>query len=412
MKKLIFFFPIILIAFLSYSQITPTSLGVYGAYYDIQGDNNGTIHILWLDNGWAKYGQIVDRGVENQITIPGLARLEVGFNKLKPRISVKPDGTEVHFVFIPFGDDTRFMHVWSNDFNDWSEWNKEEIFDANTVNASGHVVYPAMAVDASGVLHAVTSYWDSTSGFVPIYYFRKAVGGSWVRQANITARDADYYWSDMYTDSSGNVHMTWDKNKKILQYRTAPSGGNLADSTTITLPARTDRNKESDVFVDTAGNVHVAALSYDDPGSVVGIDYWSKPVGGSFSTPVQASLGNFALAAVYHPNPAVIANGLDMVAVAWGDKLSPTKVSVSLYNGTGWTKYVVDNNANFLEETKPSMALNSTTAYLVWRGAEGDILLQTFDFASFGVLSPSGEKSGGLPRLMISGGVLKMQPEM
>ncbi len=384
MKKTLLTLIFISLSFVIYSQ-DPIHLGVYGAYYDIKSDNNGTIHLLWIDGGRAKYGQIVGDHVVNKITIPNILRGEVNSRKFRPRIAVKPDGTEVHFVWVSPNstNSKRFMHSWKDSSG---TWRKETIYNSNP----NYVQYPAITVDSAGVVHATCIKWRYSSDNHPILYFRKAVGGSWIRQTNLAGWGAKHLWMTMFTDSTGKVHITWDRNKRVLQYRTAPSGGNLANSTTVTLPKVHGRNKQSDVYVDNLGNVHVAALSYNDPGHIVGIDYWSKPAGAAFRSPVRASASDFRVSN-YLPHPVVIANSLNMVAVSWADKFGAhAKIRASLYDGTKWTQYTLDETGLFFLNTKTALAMNSTTAFLVWRSASGELSLKTFDFNVTGVISPNG----------------------
>lgn len=390
MKKLIFVTLLISLAFIGYSQEI-SNLGISGGYYDIKSDNTGTVHIIWLDlNGWAKYGQIVNRQVVNQITIPNLARSEVNYRKFRPRIAVRPDGKEVHFSWVtPSSYPTKLMHAWKNSSG---VWNRETIY---TPPANNYVEYPAVTVDSAGVTHASCIQWKNNDSTHPVLYFRKPAGGSWAQQANIAPDTSKQLWITLFTDSSGNVHVTWDSNdKKFINYRSAPSGGNLGSSTTTTLGSNWDHNKQSDVFVDTSGNVHVAALSYDDPGTHVGFDYWSKPVGSGFTAPKKILADPFYVSR-YFPHPVVIGHSQDMVAVSWAEGVlgTPMDIRVATYNGSDWILYTLDTTANFNEWTKTALALNSTTAFLVWRSSDKTFNLATFDFNMTGVISPNGGES-------------------
>jgi len=382
MKKLIFFFFILFLMFFSLNSQNVSSLGIVGTYYDIRSDNTGTIHIIWTDNGWQKYGQIVNRQVVNQVTIPVLDRNEVSYRKFRPRLSVKPDGSEVHFVWAtPLYQSKDLMHAWKDSVG---TWRKEKIF-----TSSKFIVYPTFTVDSSGVYHAACIEDTGTSLLINIAYYRKPSGGEWTRMGDIAPRTAEHKWPNLFTDTGGNVHITWDKNKDYIQYRSTSSGGDLSASSTTTLPILHTGNKQAEVFADAVGNVHVAALSYNSPGSAGGIDYWVKPVGGGFSTPIQVTGGDFSLM-VYFPHPAVIARSTDLVAVSWVEEpRSPATVKVAIYNG-GWTVYTLSKTANVTLDTRTTMAMDDESAYLIWREYDGSLWLATFDYAVFGVLSPNG----------------------
>ncbi len=392
MKKFIIIVFTLFILFFSLNSQTISSLGVSGSYYDIRSDNNGTIHIIWIENGWQKYGQIVNRQIVNQVTIPVLNRSEVITKKFRPRLAVKPDGSEVHFVWAtPLSKSKDLMHCWRDS---GGTWRKEKIY-----TSSKYMLAPAFAVDSSGVWHAAVVGDNGANVIHPIVYFRKAVGASWERMTNIAPATREFLWPNLFTDTNGNVHITWDKDKDFIQYRYAPSGGDLSTSTTITLPNLHPHNKESEVFADSLGNVHVAALSFQNGGTPGGIDYWVKPAGGSFSTAITVSGAAFPIIS-YFPYPAIIARSTDMVAVSWARTNStsnPATIEVATYDGS-WTIYTISTTANVKADTRTTMAMDNSTAYLVWREGDQVLYLATFDYAMFGVISPNGGEKWGVEK--------------
>ncbi len=389
MKKLAVVSFFIFILFISLSSQTISSLGVSGQYYDIRSDNNGTIHLLWIDDGIAKYGQIVNRQVVNQITIGEIEFNEVNYRKVRPRLSVKPDGTEVHFVWVtPLYQSTDLMHCWRNSAGTWV---KEKIY-----TASGTYKYnlaPTFAADSSGVWHAAVIEDNGSNVLHPVAYFRKAVGGAWTRMTNLAPATKEHLWPNLFTDTNGNVHITWDMDKDFIQYRYAPSGGDLSTATTITLPRHFPHNKQSEVFADASGNVYVAALSYPDGGTPGNIDYWIKPAGGNFSSGETVSGTPWPLEG-YFAYPAVIARSPSLVAVSWAEALTPSHpatVRASVYNGE-WTLYTLSPTANFKTDTRTAMAMDNSSAYLIWRENDTNrtIYLATFDYAVSGLITPNG----------------------
>jgi len=388
-KTLIFIFLITAVMFSFGQEVSDVSdLGITGEYYDIRSDNNGAVHILWRDGGWMKYGQIVNRQVVNQETIPVLNWGEVNYVKFRPRLAVKPDGTSVHFTWVtPASGPRTVRHCWRNSSGSWAV---EDLYTTST----RYVQYPAITVDSTGMVHATFISWVSSSDHHPVHYFRKPAGGGWAQESNLAASDAKHLWCTLYTDSSGNVHASWDRNKQAVQYRYAASGGNLANSSTWTLPTTYGRNKESEVAVDSLGNVHVAAMAYDDPGLYVGYDYWYKPAGGSFQSPLRASDADFKVMN-YFGYPAILGETQNMVAVSWAEPLNGyagdgATIRVATYNGSGWTHYTFDTTADFKTDTRTAMAKNSTTAFMVWRNGNDTLSLATLDFATSGILSPNG----------------------
>jgi len=393
MKKLIFLSFIIFISFFTINSQTVSSLGITGTYYDIRADNNGNIHILWIDNGWAKYGQIVNRQVVNQVTINVVDWNEVNYRKVRPRLSVKPDGSEVHFVWVtPFFKSKDFIHCWRDS---GGTWRREKI-----VTVKNFCLAPTFTVDSSGVYHAVVIEDTGGSLLHPVAYWRKAPGGGWIKKTNLAPATKEHLWPNLFTDMNGNVHITWDEDKDIIKYRYAASGGDLSTSATMTLSNLHPHNKQSEIFADASGNVYVAALSYYTPGTQGGIDYWVKPVGGSFSTSVRISGPDFPLKE-YFPFPAVIARSPDMVAVSWAQTkylTQPAAIGVAVYDGAWQPVEYLSTTANFKADTRTTMAMNDETAFMVWREGDQMLYLATFDYALFGVLSPNGGENWSINR--------------
>jgi len=188
----------------------------------------------------------------------------------------------------------------------------------------------------------------------------------------------------MFVDHNGRVHVVWNDNKIEMRYKYCESGDYLSSGTTITLPRDTPKLQRPEVFVDRNDNVHIVCNAHMLNGMDFHIGYWTKTMSEtSFPNPVHVNIDMFTLTD-YIPYPSVAAVSQERVFVsyAWdSDDTEPAEeVFVSTNDSTvgNWTVYPIGKGA-FQEETRSVMAVTDDTVYMVFRGLDGNLLLETYD---------------------------------
>lgn len=364
--KLIHIFLILIFLFVSMPAQEYVDLIEKGDYFDVESDANNVVHIFWLRLGTAYYGQIKDNKIVNKETVSGFGLFSP--NKFKPRISVKPDGSEVHIAYTQKDiDPTAIKHAYRDSGGAWH-------FNTAYKEAGRLVQYPSCAVDGEGVVHIVFIRYSKGSPSLPVMYVRKAPGGSYVEKAHISAKSLKNIWPDIYSDKKGDVHLVWSISKETIHYRCIKAGGDFGESRYVKLPNIHRMNKQPDVFVDEEDNIHVTSLSYELPGQWVHIDHLDAELDTlNFNTPEHASVDLFELHAEYHSDPTVAAKNPDLVYVAWAqgntnDLIQKVKLSTKI-DGV-WKKITLDNDAVLKAKTRPVSTMTRNRVYIVWRARE------------------------------------------
>jgi len=145
---------------------------------------------------------------------------------------------------------------------------------------SGYSGAPAIAVDASGRLHAV--WQDNTPGNYEIYYRKSTNGGvSWTTSKRLT-------WTSGYSgapaiavDASGNPHVVWHDNTSgnyEIYHKKSTTGG-VSWTTAKRFTTTSGPSQNPDIAVDASGNPHVVWQD-NTPGNEE-IYYRKSPDGGT-----------------------------------------------------------------------------------------------------------------------------------
>jgi len=375
---------LLLILMLAFSWLIngAEKLNVTSKYYDIQADNNNNVHIIYLDGrrkAW--HGQIVNNaGTWQIVNITDTGATAVEPKKIRPRISVRPDGQEVHFTWVAntSSDPTELHHCWKNSSG---TWNQEIV---QTLTGGWYWQYPDVGIDANGVTHITAMKWRYSTSDAPIIYKRKAPGGSWTNQTDIAPATSKNIWNVIFVDYAGRVHVVWNDNKNAIRYKYCNSGGYLSSGTTITLPKYGAKQQRPEVFADRNNNVHVVCNSHDTTGMIFDINYWIKTVSQtSFPAPVQVNINPFTLkryAILPYPSVGAVSAERAVVSYAWDSDVDDTfeEVYISTNESGSWTVYPV-GEGDFTDYTRSVIAVSNDTGYLVWRGTDGYLRLETYD---------------------------------
>ncbi len=376
MKKNLMFLVLLTLAFSLFLFADDTGtiidLNVDAKWYDAKSDNNGTVHLIWITkDGAVYYGQIIGETLVNQEFVSIASKVTT--KKYRPRISVAPDGSSVHFCWrAPAGNSKDTVHCW-RDQN--GVWNKSIAYTTR----GSYIAYPSVAVDSTGVVHFICAKWNADSSNIPIVYGRK-VNGSWIHyNETLAPATANHGHTNMFTDSKGGIHATWSVNSTTLQYSYCPAGGSLLDSPSIDIPATDLRTEHSDVFVDREDNVHVTSLSFGRPATLSYADYTVKLAGESdFSIPVHASVDSFNCYYKYITYPVICAASKDLVYVSWAVEEHENRINLirlSTFRDGEWTAQTLDHLANIDEFGKPAIAISPSNMYVIWRNNLGQLTM-------------------------------------
>ena len=361
------------------------TLNVSGSTADIASDSTGTVHILWYSGGCLYYGKIVSNQVTGQETV---VQDSVSTYFTRPRLAVQPDGSSIHAVYRSTGSTTSTLyHVWKGATGGWQR-------EVASASVASHIhEAPMAAVDTAGTVHVLYQWWNTSNDKTPIRYIRKAVGAAWTSPVDLTPNPTrEYRDVSLFADRNGGVHASWRTHWSPSLYRYAPSGKTLDQVSTEEIPKASDvqANAFGDLFVDSTGRVHRPIATWTTR-STVTIDYSSKPVGGTFSSPTRPSMGD--LKTDYDVWPAVAADASGKVYVAFSDYSSSSSVYLSTLSDGVWSKVTLDSSAGMSQAIKPSLAMTSSALYILWRGSTGQLKLGVLPVTSPAALqltSPNG----------------------
>ncbi|MCK5220041.1 MAG: hypothetical protein KAR14_00540, partial [Candidatus Aminicenantes bacterium] len=160
--KLIHTLLILVFLFVSVPAQEIIDLGVEADFYEMQADAKNVIHVLWMRQGSWFYGQLKNNEIIDKEAIPGLGYVAV--NKFRPRVSVMPDGSEVHFCY---ANRETGANTITHAYKDSSGWHVKTAYKADF---SRLVQYPGMAVDGQGVAHFTFVRYSSGSNLIPTMY--------------------------------------------------------------------------------------------------------------------------------------------------------------------------------------------------------------------------------------------------
>jgi hypothetical protein len=383
MKKVLVFFIFAVVVLLPSKVYTSEviDLGIDVDYHMMKADNNNKVHIVWIEKNQIWYGQLVGDEVINRELIDYDAN-NINKRKFRPRLSVKPDGTQVHIAWVaPERLPDQVIHC----YRDFSDSNGE--FETRAVLSTVHNFhFPSVVADSDGVIHYFYHRYSTEGEGLPIElrYARKQSLDADIEKVGIIWGENDPSYSLLAVDPKGGVHASWSVNKVQMKYCYTPSGGNIKESSIITLPTVHTKNLHPAIYVDPDDNVHIASLSYEKPGTNVHIDYMSKASGNSnFSTATHASIDLFKLYYKYKTYPTVGAFSKDDVYVCWAepkgiseleDDIIPYVKLSRRVNGE-WVKETLDDDARLYRDAWPNMAITSSYVYVIWRHQGGKLWL-------------------------------------
>ncbi|MCK4942352.1 MAG: hypothetical protein KAS65_02185, partial [Candidatus Aminicenantes bacterium] len=168
---------------------SPYNLGVSSYNYDMVTDSNNNIYLLWkTGTSTINIGKIVNNALTEVDSYTASISIHVRFTR--PRLAVKPDGTEIHTAYLS-GNRNNIVHVWRNSSG---VWNQTVIW--TYANDDWRMAFPAIGVDASGNIHVICQRYNTVEhngSDMPhdfIVYWRKT--GSWSGPVNIQTNDYPY----------------------------------------------------------------------------------------------------------------------------------------------------------------------------------------------------------------------------
>ena len=130
-------------------------LGVQGTNYDIAKDNNGNVHLVWVNSDNYKklyYARIVNNALTGIESVTLTYKVHVRFTR--PRMAVQPNGSTVHVTYISPGPGSYVIDLWRNSSG---VWNEDIVWSKGT--SKYYMAFPAVGVDASGNVHIIAQRW-------------------------------------------------------------------------------------------------------------------------------------------------------------------------------------------------------------------------------------------------------------
>lgn len=373
--------------FSDFSDIQPRTvpLGVIsGGMFDLATDKTNTVHIVWSDNGSLHYGQIVNDKIVNIEDIPQSGDFQMNF--IRPRLYVRPDGASIHLSWMLPKPGTQLIHVWKNS----DGWHRESVWSQK--GTKDYISVPWAVEDMTGKMHVLGMLWSTANGFFSkIKYWWKDPGSSY--NNGWTLIEGTKKWRDtaMFVDYNGGVHGVYKSGSDPGQYVFCESGGKFDEENVEEIPIPSGEVCVSfgDLFVDKAGNVHHAHISYRSENMYYNVrnketGKWGVPLKVSEKGVQTCVHSNYE-----NPWPGIALDPDGTAYIVWADMPCPNKEAnritlAVVKNGKVYKREILNEDAHIDEHGKPAITGNDNGIYLIWRDwEEGEMILYTVSKVGF-----------------------------
>jgi uncharacterized repeat protein (TIGR01451 family) len=233
---------------------------------------SGTIHTMWSEyeypagNYRVSYAQRGNDGMWHTESV--VSASEGG---IYPELAVDRKGS-VHAAWYAWTTEGQYeiFHTWRDAEGIWSN-------PQNISNNPGDSYGPRLAVDNDGILHLV--WIDNTSGPENLYYAYRDSSGTWSAPQDVSG-DIDVLFSLQLAIDVGNIaHILWVGYDRCIHYAQRDHNGLWSDPRLITC---SNHGSDPRMAVDEQSNVHVVWYDFEYD-SILYVQrnssgYWSDPV--------------------------------------------------------------------------------------------------------------------------------------
>lgn len=372
-----------------FSEIQPRTINlkeVSGGIFDIATDKTNTLHLVWSLTGKLWYGQIVNDKIINIEEIPQSGDFQSAF--IRPRLYVRPDGDSIHLAWMLPKPGTSLIHVWKNS----SGWHREVVWSQR--GSKDFVSVPWAVEDMTGKMHILAQLWHLESSgklFSKIKYWYKEPGKSYNLGYTLIEQDKKWRDTSMFVDYDGGVHGVFKSGSDPGKYVFCESGGTFNEDNIedIPIPPGNVCVSFGDLFVDRAGNVHHAHMSYASQKIYYNVrnketKKWGIPLQVSetgVETCVHKNYDN--------PWPGIALDPDGTAYITWADMPCPdqdaNRITLAVVkNGAVAKREILTTQAEIDEDSKPAICGNDNGIYLIWRHWEkGEMMMYTVSKLGF-----------------------------
>ena len=241
----------------------------------------------------------------------------------------------------------------------------------NVSNTPGHSNPPAMVADGQGDLHLLWSDW--ASGVPDLYYAKRASDGSWTGPQNLSNSSLSSTGGRLAVDGNGTVHVIWGEwpGWWTFDLYYAQQGDEGVWSEPYAIARDLGMTGGTDLVADPEGDVHVI---WQGPGEVSGdIVYAKRDRDGTWSEPhnVSGTPG-------FTQSPQMALDGQGNIHVVWWDQTA-TKPGIHYArrsrDGTWSTSLKIPGST----ATAPELAVDGEgNAHVVWANEYDDEIYHTW----------------------------------
>ncbi len=281
-------------------------------------------------------------------------------NSRSPSVAVAPNG---HRFVLFFDDRNGNDDIFISRSTDLGGSFGADIRVDNSIGASTQV-FPALAVDSQGTLHAV--WQDSRGGSNRIYYSRSIDDGlSWSANVPVnTSAMGTQASPDIAIDPSDVLHVVWEDSRTgstHLYHARSTGVGTFDGAVRVDSGAAGTTQTKCSITVASDGHLHVVWQDTRDVGQGFNI-YWATSSTNGTSWPterrVDDAVGNTAQE---EPEVAVLSDGT--IVVVWQDRRNGADYdifsSTSTDGGASFPVSVRLNTLTAVDQRRPSLAVDA-----------------------------------------------------
>lgn len=334
-------------------------------------DNNGYLHLLWIDNRTGSGDLYYTKSIDGGTGWSAFDLISTALESSSGDMAVEPDGT-VHVVWMERQSFQNY-YVEHGEKSDGGSW-----LTSTVTIEPGFQLDPAIAVDGNYIY----VIWQKRvePGNPNIWYSYKPIADTnWAVPSPITDTVPSSFAPDVAVDSNGNVHVVWQEHvsEGAIWYSKGSWNETFNWSAPITVSQVLTGCTTPAIAVGSDNYVHVvwaqrisedeqyvyyANFPSNDPSLIIPIKVFTEAIGVSTEAPTYL-----------YPSMAI--RGDSEVHVVWHGK-SETEITdqiwyaVSEDKGNSWSSPIRISREAARQALAPDIALDEKIGHVVWQGKD------------------------------------------